>query len=1744
RVVVNLPEEVHWLCERIQTRPDGRKPSVEEDTATRISSTMHSLMLLSFEDQETNQQWLKGRIAEQLARCKYCVQQFYASKEGFYNKLLPEHGQETLDAFFGGLEEWDASRVEPQLQEALRDLEAASSRNAWYSNLHKKPEQKNAIYECFCAPDMLKRPSIKNPIKRLCAVEELDIEGPAAGLLTLLFEDDYVLRTMAEKSWKVRGPGITVPIFETQLSASLAKCTKRAQEDTNLERTGRFIRGISTIIQNISKEIIRECISGAERDPIKLAVHRLQPNFAFWPAILRLFQSLMVKLQRDVWETISPLTPSGFSDVVFKDRLFFKLLQTTEQGAKGESDLLDLTEWMSEYIESLEPLLRPTTAPGLLKQILGRNDLPALSRGLCFKEGMKILSSTLGGMDTEITTGNVLVRQANDLFKDYQESATGAAFTTEVFEDKLMEKHMRVAQRAAQEAIISAIKLDIMFIGADFECLFRQKPPIKPQYELDIRTELWDLVSQRYPLNESNFSIKLLQACRSFLEMDRLYISPKGTDFIEEKNRFNARLVRVEKPLAMLLRAMSRCKAETLDEVLSNQSSFEVLLGLMMSRSEDVAMSAEDVALTGLKAEDKVDALRLMLVKNFSVPILSLQVLSKMHARSGLFASMPRWVKIGMNMLDLLCDRTEGIIRGKDMKALERTILRVYWDTQWRYAMDYAEQLFDNFWTFEQALTANVEIAKDKDTPMSHLLLLDAYKALNPFTYILSIQDDHLLQTCQKLMCKILGLLAEKEVPIVDDQQEKGYFMNLKKLLYPESFPNYDGTPALTNLTVTQKTELSVAASRLSPDFVPVQKTVIELSDDEYGSSGITDEDMIKASTLIVKPKPATQSKLTFQAVPKWGEESKPIVYKKPTVPVKTTSDPLRKHKAADTQSFLEKRKAEMAAREKQKKAILLKKPKAPEEPDSDDDDEDSDDEGNTLFKLGSRTKTEIKDAKTVGAPAKKAPTRKVPQLKRIKDMRARVAPDMSGLYKQIFKWDFFHNDDFPPGKTAKDYTQVSKSFNTFGAYQKTFEPLLLLEAWQSFLQSKDEATPSGIMEVKIATRMRSDHFVELETTIDSMPDRHRWFEADVVLLSVGKDPLKNTGEPHCIARVHSINRKFTGKCEISLRCDPGPAMLQNHMRNGGILHGIKIMSLTPLEREYASLICLQYYDLKEEILLAKPGELIEPTADQITMTQDLYNVNEPQAKAIIAATNSNGFTLIQGPPGTGKTKTVVGIAGALLSSMKSLPQTSDKPSKKPVAKKILVCAPSNAAVDELVIRFKQGLRSINGETWTPGIVRLGRSDAINAEVRDVTLEELVDQRMAPTNNTNKGNALGMDDLREQHTKAVEERNQKQQQLDDARAKKLDPGNLLPEVDALSAKIRDLRRQLDIQRDQKKESGRNAEILRRQCQQQIINESQIICATLSGAGHEMLRNVNVDFETVIIDEAAQSVELSALIPLKFGCEKCILVGDPQQLPPTVLSRHAAKFSYEKSLFVRMQENYPNNIHLLSIQYRMHPAISVFPSREFYNANLEDGPKMAELRTQPWHNSSIFGPYRFFNIAGAETREKTSLVNTDEARAALALFNRITTDFHEINFDGKIGIVTPYRQQLSELRRVFQHKYGEKILTGVEFNTVDAFQGRERDIMIFSCVRAAQEGGIGFLADVRRMNVGLTRAKSSLFILGNSNFLVRNHMWKRLIDDAKDRNTFTENSRGIFDRPTRGKNAPPPSMKKGDKEERG
>jgi senataxin len=170
----------------------------------------------------------------------------------------------------------------------------------------------------------------------------------------------------------------------------------------------------------------------------------------------------------------------------------------------------------------------------------------------------------------------------------------------------------------------------------------------------------------------------------------------------------------------------------------------------------------------------------------------------------------------------------------------------------------------------------------------------------------------------------------------------------------------------------------------------------------------------------------------------------------------------------------------------------------------------------------------------------------------------------------------------------------------------------------------------------------------------------------------------------------------------------------------------------------------------------------------------------------------------------------------------------------------------------------------------------------------------------------------------------------------------------------------------------------------------------------------------------------------------------------------------------------------------SIQYRMHPDISQLPSQLFYGGRLRDGPDMAAKTRQVWHSDERFGAYTFYSVKhGREESAHVghSLVNKAECQVIIALFDRLRRQYTTFDFDNKVGIVSMYKAQVKELKKVFQLRYGPTILEVVDFNTVDGFQGQEKDIIILSCVRAGTTlSTVGFLAG---MNVLASKAYSSL-----------------------------------------------------------
>ncbi|KAI9139240.1 AAA domain-containing protein [Paraphysoderma sedebokerense] len=765
---------------------------------------------------------------------------------------------------------------------------------------------------------------------------------------------------------------------------------------------------------------------------------------------------------------------------------------------------------------------------------------------------------------------------------------------------------------------------------------------------------------------------------------------------------------------------------------------------------------------------------------------------------------------------------------------------------------------------------------------------------------------------------------------------------------------------------------------------------------------------------------------------------------------------------------------------------------------------------------------------------------------------RQRLFPSVENLERQVLCWDFFTKSLTPKainGSTSVQYQKIPNSFESVDDYISIWEPLLFLECWQQLLRSKEEITFSDAVDIKLTDVAVVNDFLDMKFMIDLRDSKSSdWGENDIILLWANTDSsamevdplltvlgvqpparlnsisLEKPPKSYTLGKIHSISsRQSDGLSEVILRVflQRDALKFRKHVRPNNSITVLRLFSLTTTYREYAAVVGLGEFPLCQDILKPPKTELSRYLNQPTSQTMKSFNVNEPQAQAILAALgHAKGFTLIQGPPGTGKTKTILGILGAFLSQRPSAVNMSVAGGKPP---RILLCAPSNAAVDELVRRVKAGLRNYDGEMFNARIVRVGTADGIHKDVKSVTLDQLVEsylngeyknqfsefQKNVSTASTDREQLLATMTQLKKEKERIQTLIKETEDLELVR-------QLEMQLKTINTQRYEIGQQLDAAKAKKNENTRLAEAARTKAKMKVLGDAQIVACTLSSAGHDILGKLNQNFDVVIIDEAAQSVELSSLIPLKYGCQRCILVGDPNQLPPTVLSQVAQEYSYEQSLFVRIQNNCPAGVHLLSIQYRMHPKISMFPSRIFYNSKIRDGVTVTS-HTRPWHKNSYSGPFQFFNVHGGKERvTKHSLSNDVEAEIALQLYDRICRDNPDINFAGRVGIVTPYKQQLYLLRRKFQNRYGAGVLDHLDINTVDGFQGQEKEIILLSCVRAGgSDRGIGFLSDVRRMNVGLTRAKYSIFVLGHSHSLVKNRYWRELVEYAKAQKLFID-----------------------------
>ena len=470
-----------------------------------------------------------------------------------------------------------------------------------------------------------------------------------------------------------------------------------------------------------------------------------------------------------------------------------------------------------------------------------------------------------------------------------------------------------------------------------------------------------------------------------------------------------------------------------------------------------------------------------------------------------------------------------------------------------------------------------------------------------------------------------------------------------------------------------------------------------------------------------------------------------------------------------------------------------------------------------------------------------------------------------------------------------------------------------------------------------------------------------------------------------------------------------------------------------------------------KEVSAAKGNRLAELRdiliGNQPVIKRELFPVRFPwlnpsQEKAINKVLGAKEVEIVHGPPGTGKTTTLV----------EAIYETLHRENQ------VLVCAQSNMAVDWISEKLV--------DRGVP-VLRIGNPTRVNDKMLLFTYEQKFQSHPDYTELWSIRKAIReILAFRGKADKSAWNRNQDR-------------------LSGLRSRATEL--ELKIHKD-------------------LFNEARVIACTLVGSANKVMTGHH--FSTLFIDEAAQALEAACWVAIAKA-DRVIFAGDHQQLPPTIKCLEAAQKGLDKTLMQKVAERKPEVVSLLTVQYRMNNAIMRFSSDWFYQGKLKAAPEVENRGILAWDSPIEWIDTTESDAVESSSRDGVSRLNKREAELLVLLLQQyIEYISAERVLDERIdfGVISPYKAQVQYLRKLVKsNPFFRPFRKLITIHTVDGFQGQERDVIIISLVRANENGQIGFLQDLRRMNVAITRAKMKLMILGNAETLTRHRFYKRLYE---------------------------------------
>ena len=1205
-----------------------------------------------------------------------------------------------------------------------------------------------AIYDALsCEPfvqdEQLLREHFAETFQLIQTNSTLQIAHYAPGMTTFLFGDDHSQRLWAMQAWTKAKKQLTKEDFDFAIHDPLLKNLTRPvepQDSPNYIQT--LWCGMRLILEKCDKEIITHSLGGMECNVFRLSLDHLQyptPSLRF---LLQSIQLVLEKAPQYFWDSMGAISRTTVIEQIVNNSQYDQYLADAKADEEYETSALkDMLGWIKPFMESLNTSQQPDVCRALVFQMLERLQaprFPSISQIECFRHGLGVLTWTLHNCCTK------------DTFLDAvgKVTATGTLKITGEYIEQILsipsspKKDSRYHEllKPALNVIKAALALECKALRTDQEAL--EASEILPHGFSSHSPAIWKAVVRHLDKGSVPLARAALSAIRDLQGLEK-FISKHDLTHSKERTDFNITYGDLTHLVSQMLERINDFSPDDLDGLFKERETADSLVASLFSADANMYEAGVELIKTISGQAARKEAIGHLMGPFFITTMNSFAWSIRRISQKRTFGSCPRMLVTCRDVLDILCDSQDGILRTRSLNsAAETDALENFWQYQWdalrviyemteawhrkgidstlmkgfcRDTMQFSEYLFDQYTVFSSAITSAAVVKTEDGTKVSHLsetgkeLLNHPTQTLITMTKFLRLRDEYQAFTAVDLIRKILDRLSEFELSvsneaceilteivkgstksILQDQHKAELARTLERNVgrpIPIAEPEVEAaaaqqsgssTPSVASISAkTSKKKGGLRSTTI--DLAKWQdkakkplQDVIDVSDgsEDFEDDGLQDEDVIMASSRSLEMmkqhplgalpavKPLTKS--TPQSIPKLnGAKSK------------IRPDTLNSSSTAAQAAFLEKRTKDLAAK-KQREAEFSAKFKKNKP--GHGIDKQTNGEGSALNNLGgvkgkdhtpkgegmmvssdseSELDNEVNEAIFGNGPYKKAtngtsaykefaqskmaslkaqgPVKKYRQQRTLKDMRARLAPDLSPLHKSILSWDYFHDGEFPPNSQHKDYTLVTSSFKNPVEYQNIFEPLLVLEAWQGFLKSREEAGNSQRpFAIKLANRLTVDSFIEVNTSMPIADGKELGLsEADIVLISKAQMPTRSPKEPHCLARVHRISRK-KGQMEISYRVTPNNPLV-SAMTPKSTMNGVKVASITPLEREYGALLGLQYYDLCDEIIRAKASPLLKYSDTQIQPIINRYSLNGAQARAVQSAMDNDAFTLIQG---------------------------------------------------------------------------------------------------------------------------------------------------------------------------------------------------------------------------------------------------------------------------------------------------------------------------------------------------------------------------------------------------------------------------------------------------------------------------------------------------------------------------------